>query len=431
VGSKSIKLVSHYPPETGLTIYLVGGAVRDELLGLPVKERDWVVVGATPEELQQRHFRRVGKDFPVFIHPVTNEEYALARTERKTAPGYHGFTIHAAPDISLEEDLQRRDLTINAIARAPDGSLIDPFRGLDDLQQKILRHVSPAFSEDPVRILRVARFAARYDRLGFRVADETYALMQHMVASGEVDALIPERVWNELVKALKEDHPWCFFEVLRACGALARLFPELDALWGVPQSANHHPEVDTGIHTLMVLRQAARLSPDPVVRFAAVTHDLGKGLTPKESLPKHHGHEERGVHLVKALCKRYKAPREYQDLALLVARWHGHCHKAAELRPATLWDTLAALDALRRPERFEQFLCACEADARGRLGKEEQPHLGGEILRAARDAAARVPIAPLIEAGLTNGDLAAALRAERIEAIRRNRQATAELAAPN
>lgn len=405
-------------PETGLNVYLVGGAVRDELLGLPVKERDWVVIGATPEELLRRGFRQVGKDFPVFLHPLTNEEYALARTERKTAPGYYGFTVHASPEVSLEEDLRRRDLTINALARAADGSLIDLFGGLDDLRQGRLRHISPAFSEDPVRILRVARFAARYAPRGFQVTPATRTLMERMVAAGEADALIPERVWTELVKALKEDHPGVFFEVLRACGALARLFPELDALWGIAQPVQHHPEIDTGIHTLMVLHQAARLSPDPVVRFAALTHDLGKGLTPKEELPKHPGHEERGVALIQALCARYKAPREYRDLAVLVARWHQHCHKAMELHPTTLWDTLAALDALRRPERFAQFLCACEADARGRIGKEDQPYLSAEFLRAARAAAAQVSPAPLLAAGLQGEKLAAALRERRIAAIR-------------
>lgn len=411
--------LANISPEAGLTVYLVGGAVRDELLELPITERDWVVVGATPEDLRRRGFRQVGKDFPVFLHPVTNEEYALARTERKTARGYHGFEVHANPNVTLEDDLRRRDLTINTLARAPDGSLVDLFGGVDDLRNGLLRHVSPAFTEDPVRILRVARFVARYDRWGFRIAHDTYALMRCMVEDGEVDALVPERVWTELVKALREERPWRFFEVLQEVGALARLLPELDALWGVPQPAHYHPEIDTGIHTMLVLQQAVRLSPSPVVRFAALTHDLGKALTPKEEWPKHHGHEHRGVQPVETICNRYKVPREYRDLAVLVARWHIYCHKAEELRPATLWDTLAALDALRRRERFEQFLLACEADARGRLGNEDKPYPEGNRFRNALAAAAAVPTAPLIEAGLTGMTFATALRKQRIAAIRR------------
>ncbi|CAK0764053.1 fused CCA tRNA nucleotidyltransferase/phosphohydrolase [Gammaproteobacteria bacterium] len=405
-------------PEAGLTIYLVGGAVRDELLGLPVTERDWVVVGATVDELIHRGFRQVGKDFPVFLHPITKEEYALARTESKTARGYRGFSVHADPDVTLEDDLRRRDLTINALARAPDGNLIDLFGGMDDLRSGRLRHVSAAFSEDPVRVLRVARFAARYDRRGFHVAQDTWALMRDMVADGEVDALVPERVWAELVKALKEECPWQFFEVLRSVGALARLFPELDALWGVPQPVHYHAEIDTGAHVMLVLRQAARLSPSPVVRFAALTHDLGKAVTTPDEWPKHHGHEQRGVKQVELLCDRYKAPREYRDLAVLVARWHGHCHKAAKLRSATLWDTIAALDGLRRRERFEQFLLACEADARGRLGKENEPYPEADFFRDALAAAVSVPIAPLTAAGLTGETFASALRDQRIAAIR-------------
>ncbi|CAK0777378.1 fused CCA tRNA nucleotidyltransferase/phosphohydrolase [Gammaproteobacteria bacterium] len=403
---------------TGLTIYLVGGAVRDELLGRPVAERDWVVVGTTPEELKRRGFRQVGKDFPVFLHPITKEEYALARTERKTARGYRGFVVHADPSVTLEDDLRRRDLTINALARAPDGTLVDLFGGLDDLRNGRLRHVSPAFAEDPVRILRVARFAARYDHWGFHIAHDTHALMRSMVEDGEVDALVPERVWAELVKALGEERPWCFFEVLRTVGALARLFPELDALWGVPQPAQYHAEIDTGIHAMLVLRQATRLSPAPVVRFAALTHDLGKAVTPQEEWPKHHGHEQRGVKPIKALCDRYKAPREYRELAVLVARWHSHCHNAAKLRSATLCDTLMALDGLRRRERFEQFLLACEADARGRLGKEDEPYPEADLFRNALTAAAAVPTAPLVAAGLTGEPFAATLRKQRIAAIR-------------
>ncbi|MDE2089067.1 MAG: multifunctional CCA addition/repair protein [Gammaproteobacteria bacterium] len=399
--------------------YLVGGAVRDKFLGLPVKERDWVVVGATPAEMLARGYKQVGKDFPVFLHPETHEEYALARTERKTAPGYKGFAVHAAPDVTLEQDLERRDLTINAMAETLDGRVIDPFDGRRDLEARRLRHVSPAFVEDPVRILRVARFAARLARWNFTVADETLALMKRMVDNGEVDALVPERVWQELVRALGEDHPARFFEVLRACGALARLFPEIERLFGVPQPPRHHPEVDTGVHTLMVLEQAARLSPDPCVRFAALTHDLGKGETPAGEWPHHHGHEQRSVRLVQALCRRLRAPNDYRDLAVLTARYHGHCHRAAELRPSTLLDTLQALDAFRRPQRFEQFLLTCEADARGRTGREDVPYPQADWLRAARQAAVAVNAAALADGGLRGEALARELRRRRLDAVRR------------
>ncbi|CAK0759912.1 fused CCA tRNA nucleotidyltransferase/phosphohydrolase [Gammaproteobacteria bacterium] len=405
-------------PETGLTVYLVGGAVREQLLGLPVKERDWVVVGATPEELIQRGFKQVGKDFPVFLHPVTSEEYALARTERKTGPGYYGFEIHADPQVSLEEDLIRRDLTVNAMAQSLEGVFVDPFGGRQDLERRLLRHVSPAFVEDPVRILRVARFAARYERLGFQVAEETSTLMQQMVRNGEVDALVPERVWAELVKALGEEKPWRFFEVLRTCGALARLFPEINALWGVPQPEKYHAEVDTGAHAMLVLRQAARLSPSPLVRFAALTHDLGKADSPPNQWPSHVGHEERGVRRVQELCKRYRVPREYHDLAMLVVRWHTHCHRIGEMRPNTKLKVLESLDAFRRPERFEQFLIACESDARGRLGKEETSYPQAQQMRNLLKAAASVPTEPLVQAGLTGKAFAEALREKRIEAIR-------------
>ena len=398
--------------------YLVGGAVRDKLLGRSVTERDWVVVGATPKDLLAQGFKPVGRDFPVFLHPATREEYALARTERKTAPGYHGFIIHAEPSVTLEEDLRRRDLTINALAEDPDGRIIDYYGGLQDLKQKILRHISPAFAEDPVRILRVARFAARYAPLGFTVAPETRSLMQQMVASGEVDALVPERVWQELVKALSEPAPSVFFKVLRACGALARLLPELEQLFGVPQPPQHHPEIDTGLHTLMVLDQAARLSEDPKVRFAALTHDLGKGATPPEQWPRHIGHEVQSVSLIEGLCARLKCPRAYHDLAVLVARYHGHCHRALELKPTTLLKVIEANDALRRPERFEQFLLACEADARGRTGLEERPYPQRDILKAAREAAAQVSAADLLNQGLTGPAIAQALHEARVHAIR-------------
>jgi tRNA nucleotidyltransferase (CCA-adding enzyme) len=398
--------------------YLVGGAVRDKLLGLTPQDRDWVVVGATPAEMLAQGFRPVGKDFPVFLHPETGEEYALARTERKTAPGYHGFEFHADPTVTLEEDLRRRDLTINAMAEAPDGSIIDPFGGRNDLNEGRLRHVSPAFTEDPVRILRLARYAARYARWGFHVAHGTNALMRQMVENGEVDALVAERVWQELSRALGEETPARFFEVLRGCGALARIFPELERLFGVPQPRQHHPEEDTGIHTLMVLTQAARLSTDPRVRFAALVHDLGKGTTPPEEWPRHIAHEHRGVALVRQLCERLRVPADYRDLALLVTRYHGVYHRAAELRAATLLDTLEHLDAFRRPERLEQFLLTCEADSRGRTGFEEQSFEQPGIFRAAYRAAAQVQAAVVVAAGHTGKAVGDELHRRRIEAIK-------------
>jgi tRNA nucleotidyltransferase (CCA-adding enzyme) len=398
--------------------YQVGGAVRDKLLGLPVKDRDWVVVGATPAEMEARGFKLVGTDFPVFLHPETHEEYALARTERKTAPGYKGFTVQAAPNVTLDEDLQRRDLTINAIAEAEDGTLIDPFHGVTDLRNKILRHVSPAFAEDPVRILRIARFAARF--IEFQIAAETLNMMRSMVENGETCALVPERVWAELERALGEQRPARFFEVLRSCGALAQLFPEIDCLYGVPQPAQHHPEIDTGVHVMLVLDQATQLSPDPRVRFAALLHDLGKGITPAAEWPGHHGHEQRSVELVKALCRRLRVPNDYRDLAVLVAKYHGHCHRAAELRPVTFLDTLEALDAARRPERFEQFLLACAADARGRTGYEQKPYPQAELFRTALCAYNSIDAAPLVAAGLQGVAIAQTLRTQRIEAIKQH-----------
>jgi len=405
---------------------LVGGAVRDKLLGLTPKERDWVVVGATVEDMTTHGYRQVGKDFPVFLHPETHEEYALARTERKTALGYHGFSVHAAPDVTLEQDLMRRDLTVNAIAETPDGELIDPFGGQRDLRDRILRHVSPAFVEDPVRILRVARFAARFAQLGFRVADETMQLMREMVEAGEVDALVAERVWAETERALRTDSPTRYFEVLRECGAQARLFPEINRLFGVPQPAKHHPEIDTGVHTMLVLAQAARLSPDPEVRFAALVHDLGKGTTPKEEWPRHIAHEARGVPLVKALCKRLRIPNHFRDLALLVTEFHLHYHRAAELRPETLLKLLRRTDALRRPERFEQFILACEADSRGRWGFEDAHFEQPDILRRVRDAAAAVDSRELCEQGLEGKALGEALQARQLEAIRTVQQAATD-----
>jgi tRNA nucleotidyltransferase (CCA-adding enzyme) len=350
--------------------YVVGGAVRDELLGLPVSDRDHVVVGATPDEMIAAGFRPVGKDFPVFLHPDTQEEYALARTERKTAPGYHGFVFHAAPDVKLEDDLVRRDLTINAMARADDGSVIDPFGGQRDLQARLFRHVSPAFVEDPVRILRVARFAARFP--DFRVADETNALMRRMVEEGEVDALVPERVWQELSRGLMEQRPSRMLEVLRDCGALARILPELDELWGVPQPPQHHPEVDTGVHMLLVIDYAAGQGFELPVRFAALMHDLGKGITPEAGWPSHHGHEGMGTKLVTAVCKRLRVPNDCRDLALMTAREHGNVHRALELKPSTIVKLCERCDAFRKPERFAQMLLASECDYRGRGDEQHE-----------------------------------------------------------
>ncbi len=397
--------------------YLVGGAVRDELLGLPVTERDWVVVGTTPADMEAAGFTPVGRDFPVFLDPRTGEEHALARTERKTGPGYRGFVVNASPEVTLEEDLARRDLTINAMARAADGRLVDPWGGQRDLQARVLRHVSPAFQEDPVRILRAARFAARFHGLGFRLADETLELMGAMVAAGEADALVPERVWQETLRALGTDHPQVFIQVLRQCGALARVFPELDALFGVPQPERWHPEIDTGVHLLMCLEQAARLTEDTEVRFAVMTHDLGKGTTPKALLPAHHGHEERGAVLIRRLCQRLRIPTAFRDLAVIVARHHGSCHRAMNLDPRELLALVEAADGLRRPERFEQFLLACTADLRGRKGMADEPYPQARRLRDARDAAAAVSAAPLLEQGLSGPALGDALRARRVEAV--------------
>jgi tRNA nucleotidyltransferase (CCA-adding enzyme) len=398
-----------------MKVYKVGGAVRDKLLGRPLTDQDWVVVAATPAELEALGFKQVGKDFPVFLHPETHEEYALARTERKVAPGYKGFTVDFSPKVTLEEDLLRRDVTINAMAEDAEGRLIDPFGGRADLEQGILRHVSPAFAEDPVRILRVARFSARF---GFQVADETQRLMRGMVDSGEVDALVPDRVWAEMERALGEPQPRLFFEVLRACGALARVFPEIERLFGVPQPPQHHPEVDTGLHTLLVLDQAARISQDPKVRFAALVHDLGKGLTPSEEWPRHIGHEKKGAEAIKGLCRRYPIPNVYRDLALAVTRYHGHCHRAQELRPRTLLRLLEALDAFRRPERLRDFLLACEADARGRPGSEEKPYPQAQVIKEALRAAQVIEPRALLAQGFEGVALGQELRRLRILEIK-------------
>jgi tRNA nucleotidyltransferase (CCA-adding enzyme) len=400
-----------------MQIFLVGGAVRDRQLNIPVKERDWVVVGAKEDELEALGYRRVGRSFPVYLHPETGEEYALARTETKTAPGYHGFEVKAGADVTLEEDLGRRDLTINAMAEDANGELIDPYGGRDDLRKGLLRHVSDAFHEDPVRILRVAKFAARFADRGFRVADETLALMREMVSAGEVNALIPERVWRESESALAEPRPEVFFEVLRDVGALAAIYPELDALFGVPQPPEWHPEIDTGVHVMMALQQAVRLSASTEARFAVLVHDLGKGATPETEWPKHRGHEERSVEMIVPLCERLGVPNRYRDLAILVARYHGQCHRVRELRPQTILGILEAADAFRRPERFPDFLVACEADARGRKGLEDQDYDQSSRMNEARTAAASVRAAPFVEAGIEANKIGDAIRIERIKTI--------------
>lgn len=392
-----------------MKIYLVGGAVRDYLLGQRVRERDWVVVGAMPEQMIAQGFIKVGKAFPVFLHPQTKEEYALARTEKKVGTGYYGFECDFSPTVTLEEDLSRRDLTINAMAIEYDyiknnhsldyikNKLIDPYHGYDDLKNKILRHVSPAFSEDPVRLLRVARFLARFQHVGFKLADETISLMCDMVMAGEMDALVPERVWQEFEQALQEPSPIAFIQILKQTGALLKLLPEIDGLYGIPQTAKYHPEIDTGIHTEMVLCKISQLSQDPEVRFGALVHDLGKGATPKNEWPSHKGHEERGVQIIEQVCTRLKLPTSYKELAVIVSRYHLHCHRVFELRPDTILKVLMGLDAFRRPERFENFLLICQADAQGRLGLEETPYPQREYFWGAYQAANSVNIANLIE----------------------------------
>jgi len=405
-----------------MDIYLVGGAVRDTLLGYPVRERDWVVVGATAQDMLARGFRQVGRDFPVFLHPKTGEEYALARTERKTGRGHTGFAVDCRAGVTLEEDLRRRDLTINAMAQDGRGAVIDPCGGQRDLQRRLLRHVSGAFVEDPLRVLRTARFAARYAHLDFRVAAETLELMREIVACGELAALPAERIWAELDRALCERDPDEFLRVLRACGALRELLPEVDALFGVPQSAAHHPEIDTGEHLLLALQQAARLDAPATSRFAVLMHDLGKALTPVETLPRHIGHERRGLAAVTAVCDRLRAPNRYRELALAVCAQHLLCHRAPELRGKTVLRLLAGAGLLRQPERLEAFLLACEADARGRLGREDQPYPQADYLRRALAAARSVSAADVAAKGLTGRALGNAIAAEqtrRLEALRR------------
>jgi tRNA nucleotidyltransferase (CCA-adding enzyme) len=399
-----------------MKIYKVGGAVRDRLLGLPVKDQDWVVVGSTPEQLTDLGYKPVGKDFPVFLHPESKDEYALARTERKTAPGYKGFAFNTSSDVTLEKDLQRRDLTINALAEDEQGNIIDCFNGQEDLKAGTLRHISQAFVEDPLRVLRVARFAARFN---FRVAEETNQLMQAISESGELETLVIERVWAELERALTEAFPLRFFEVLRDCNALQRVFPEIDRLFGVPQPELHHPEIDSGIHTMMVLEQASKLTEDPLIRFAALVHDLGKGTTPKEQWPSHRGHEERSVDLIKILCDRYRIPGRYRDLAVIVARHHLDCHRIMEMRPDTILKKLEAMDAFRRPDRFAQFLIACEADIRGRKGMEDRDYPQAQYLGNALAAASNIDTSTIQNSDLSGQEIAEAIRKLRIDAIKK------------
>jgi tRNA nucleotidyltransferase (CCA-adding enzyme) len=400
-----------------MEIYLVGGAVRDKLLGFPVKERDWVVIGETPESMIKEGFRPVGKDFPVFLHPQSHDEYALARTERKTAPGYKGFAIHASPEVTLEEDLKRRDLTINAIAMTRDGKLIDPYGGQEDLTKRIFRHISPAFAEDPVRILRVARFAARYAHLGFMLSEETKKLMQSMVAAGEVDYLVAERVWAELYKALNEQNPTAFFYTLKGCDALEKIFPEINCLFGVPQPEIYHPEIDTGLHSMLSLQQATYLSSNPEVRFAALVHDLGKGVTPKENWPHHFGHEKLGLAILEKLCKRLRVPNSFKALAIQVMQYHTHCHKAFDLRASTLVDMLGHLGAFKGNSTLQKFLLACEADAKGRTGFEKAPYHQAKLLQQVALAAAAVDISTVLNSELQGEKLGDAIRQLRIKAI--------------
>ncbi|GAB3029648.1 multifunctional CCA addition/repair protein [Bowmanella dokdonensis] len=382
-----------------MQIYLVGGAVRDELLGRDIKERDYVVVGATPAEMERQGYRQVGKDFPVFLHPKTSEEYALARTERKTGSGYTGFDCIADPSVTLEEDLRRRDLTVNAMARDEQGRLVDPYGGKQDLDNRILRHVSDAFVEDPLRVLRVARFAARYHQYGFRIASETLEMMRRIAHSGELKALTAERVWKETSRALLEDNPEVYFETLRAVEALEDWFPEIEALWGVPNPARWHPEIDTGVHTMMVLSQAVKLSDKLTVRYASLVHDLGKAMTPPEHWPSHRGHETLGLKAIERISDRLKVPNDCRELALLVSEFHTHLHRALELKPATVLKVLNRCDAWRKPERFEELLLSCEADARGRLHFETAPYPQADYFRQACQAAQDVDVQAIIADG--------------------------------
>lgn len=400
-----------------MQIYKVGGAVRDHLLGREVSEIDWVVVGASAEQMLELGYRPVGADFPVFLHPQSGEEYALARTERKSGRGYGGFTFFANPEVTLEQDLLRRDLTVNAMAEDDHGTLIDPYGGQRDLQARLLRHVSPAFAEDPLRVLRVARFAARYAPLGFSVAPESMALMRELSESGELSALTPERSWKEISRALMEPRPDVFIQVLRDCGALRELLPEVDALFGVPQPATHHPEIDTGVHVLSVLRQCAEHQQPLTVRWACLLHDVGKGLTPEAEWPRHIAHEQTGLKLIRAINQRCKVPKDCQELALQVGEFHTHGHRALELKTSTLLKLLQGFDVFRRPQRFEEFIAACEMDARGRLGLEQRDYPQADYLRGAMQAARAVAVQPLLAQGFQGAELGEALNRERLQAL--------------
>ena len=401
-----------------MKVYLVGGAVRDSLLGKAVKDKDYVVVGATPEEMLEKGYLQVGKDFPVFLHPETRNEYALARTERKSGTGYKGFTVHASPEVTLEEDLKRRDISINAMAQDEDGHIIDPCGGQQDLENKLLRHTTSAFSEDPLRVLRVARFHARLAAMNFKVAPETMSLLEEMSASGELNHLVAERVWTEIVKALMEEQPSQFFLTLKECGALQVLLPEVDRLFGVPQRKDYHPEIDTGVHTMMVVDRAAQLNANADVRFAALVHDLGKADTPEDVLPKHLGHEKRSLKHIKEICHRYKAPKSYQVLALFVAEFHSKAHKAFELKPASVVNMLERMDVFRNSERFQSFLLACKADSQGRLGCENNEYPQADYLWQCFKACKKVNAKPFVEKGLLGPAIAEAVRQERLKIVR-------------
>ena len=398
-----------------MQIYLVGGAVRDSLINYPSSENDWVVVGATPEQMTALGYKPVGQDFPVFIHPKTGEEYALARTERKSGHGYKGFEFYTSTEVSLEEDLIRRDLTINAMAQDDEGHIIDPFDGQKDLAHKLLRHVSEAFTEDPLRVLRVARFAARYAHLGFTVAPETMALMKSIVAKGEIEFLVAERVWKETSRALTEQSPQVFFEVLKACNALEVLLPEVDALFGVPQRADYHPEIDTGIHTLMALKAATKLTDCEAIRFAVLVHDVGKAITPEDVLPSHSGHEKRGLPLVKAICDRLTVPNKHRQLAMSVTEFHLHCHRALELKPATLLKLFQSIGAIRSPDKLIDFLTCCEADIKGRAGFEDAAYPSKDYLLAALEAVSQVDISDLVNQGVNGAEIGKQLNQRQIQ----------------
>lgn len=401
-----------------MKIYLVGGAVRDKLLNYPVIEKDWVVVGAMPDDLLKKGFKQVGKDFPVFLHPDTGDEYALARTERKSGSGYYGFEVFTSKDVSLKEDLIRRDLTINAMAMDDQDQVIDPYNGRQDLQNKVLRHVSPAFSEDPLRVLRIARFASRYHHLGFTIAAETKLLMAQLAQSGELKSLTQERVWKETVRALGERSPQVYFQVLRDCGGLANLFPELDCLWGVPNPEQWHPEIDTGVHTMMVLEQCALLSENTITRFAALFHDVGKGITPKELWPSHRGHEKMGVPIIQEMGKRLKCPTDFIQLAKIVSEFHLHLHRIEELKPKTIVKVLEHTDAFRKPERFEQFLIACEADYRGRTGFEKRDYPQSNMMRKALTACQNISTKAIIENGYTGKQIGEQMHRQRVSVVK-------------